>query len=216
MPRVAAIYTVPSVLATFPDLIRATIPGAEVSNTLDDFLTTDPIARGEFTRNNLNRLHAFFRCAEMAGADVIVVTCSTLTPPTEILRPLVSTPIITIDGPMLKQAVALGSSITLMATSPSTVEPAQIGLTREAERQGKKISVKVMVNEKAFNAIRNLDKEQHDRLVLEQAAGVKGSDVIVLAQASMAHLEEEVQKATGITTLSSPKLCMEELKKVLG
>ena len=117
VPKIAAIHTVPSVYASFPALLRATFPGVEVTNTVDEFLAADPAVRGEFTKDNLNRLHALLRCAEMTGADVIVTTCSTLTPPVETLRPLIKTPLVAIDGAMHRKAVATGSRITLLATA---------------------------------------------------------------------------------------------------
>ena len=216
MPKVAVIYTVPSVYASFPDLIRENIPGAEITNTLDEFLAYDPHVKGEFTKNNLNRLHALLRCAEMTDPDAIVVTCSTLTPPVETLRPLISKPLIAIDGLMLKKAVAAGSAITIFASARSTIEPARIGLTREAGLLGKTLDLETKVNDEAYTAIKKMDKATHDRLILEQAKEIRNRDVIILAQASMGHLEEEVQRVTGIRTLSSPKLCMEELKMTLG
>ena len=216
MTKVAAIYTVPSVYASFPDLLREAIPGVEVVNTLDEYLASDPAVKGEFTVNNLNRLHAILRCAEMTQPDAIVVTCSTLTPPVETLRPLISTPLIPIDGAMLRKAVATGAAITILATAQSTVAPARLGLTREGDKLGKKLDLDVIVCDAAYTAIKKLDKATHDREVLAAAKAIKGRDVIILAQASMAHLEEEIQGLTGIPTLSSPKLCMEELKKTVG
>ena len=216
MIRIAAVHTVPSVYATFPDLIRRHIPGAEVLNTVDEFLATDPAEKGEFTTTNLNRLHALLRCAEATNPDVIVVSCSTLTPPVETLRPLIHTPLVTIDGAMLKAAVRAGSAVTLVATSPSAADAAKKGLSREAEKAGKALDLEIILCDKAFQAIRRMDKAAHDEEVLSAVAGVAARDVIVLAQASMAHLEEQVGKTTGIATLSSPELCMEEVKKALG
>ncbi len=215
MPKIAVIYTVPGVYASFPALLRETFPGVEVTNTVDEFLAADPAARGEFTKDNLNRLHALLRCAEMTGADAIVVTCSTLSPPVEALRPLIKTPLVTIDGAMLRKAVAIGPRIALLATAQSTIEPGRIGLSAAAAKSGLMLDIKAIVCDDAYTAIKKLDKEVHDREVLAAAAKITGRDVIVLAQASMSHLQDEIQRRTSILTLSSPALCMEELKSVL-
>ncbi len=215
MPKIAAIHTVPSVYASFPALLRETFPGVEVTNTLDEFLAADPAVKGEFTKDNLNRFHALLRCAEMTEADAIVVTCSTLTPPVETLRPLIRTPLVAIDGPMHRKAVSIGSEITLLATARSTIGPGRIGLASAAAKIGREAHVEAIVCDNAYDAIKKLDKETHDRDVLAAAENITGRDVIVLAQASMAHLQDEIQRRTGIPTLSSPALCMEELKKAL-
>ena len=216
MTRIAAVHTVPSVYASFPALIREAIPGADVANTVDEFLASDPAVKGEFTVDNLNRLYAILRCAEMTEPDAIVVTCSTLTPPVETLRPLITTPLVTIDGLMHKKAVGIGSKITLLATAQSTIEPGRVGLAAAAEKIGKQLDIETIVCDEAYIAIKKLDQETHDREVLAAAEKIKNRDVIVLAQASMAHLQNEIQKRTGIATLSSPALCMEDLKKAVG
>jgi len=52
--------------------------------------------------------------------------------------------------------------------------------------------------------------------VLDMARQVKNNnDTIVLAQASMAHLQDLVQAQTKIRTLSSPQLCIQEVSKML-
>lgn len=216
MKKIAVIHTVPSVYASFPALIKENVSGAVVTNTVDEFLSSDAIARGEFTANNLNRLYFLLRCAEMTAPDAIVLSCSTLTQGAAKLRPLISVPIVTIDGLMLREAVAKGAKITVLATAICTVQPAKEGLAAEAAAIGLHADIDSLVSDEAFVAIKRLEKEKHDRLVKEAAAGIKNRDVIVLAQASMSHLEEDIAKQTGIPTLSSPRFCMTELKRVLG
>lgn len=212
MKRVVAVHTVHSVYASFPALIRETVPDAEIVNLVDEYLAMEPAAKGEFTVNNLNRLHALLRSGEMAEPDVIVVSCSTLTPPVEILRPLIATPLITIDGAMVRKAVADSSSLTIMATAKSALVATREGVEREAALAGKRIAVAEILSTDAFTALKAGDKNGHDKLVMAEAAKVAGSDVIIIAQASMAHLEDDIAKAAGIPALSGPKLCMRELK----
>jgi len=216
MKKVAVIYTVPSVYASFPELIRNTIPNVEIANTVDEFLSLDPNARGEFTINNLNRLHMLLRCAEMTGAGAIVTSCSTLTPHVEKLRMLIETPIVTIDGAMFRAAASMGTKVAILATARSAVGPAREGLAKAGSQAGKELDIEDIVNDEAFAAVKRMEIDRHDTLVLESAAAVSGRDVIILAQASMAHLEKKIEEKTGIPTLSGPRFCMEELKHVLG
>ena len=61
-----------------------------------------------------------------------------------------------------------------------------------------------------------LDQDSFRRLLLQKAAEVKGkADVILLAQGSMAYVEEDICREHGITTLSSPGFGAVELKKAL-
>ena len=67
----------------------------------------------------------------------------------------------------------------------------------------------------AIRALKAGDRAGHDRMVLEMAAQLADRDVIVLAQASMAHMEKAVAEQTGIATLSSPARCIAEIKDIL-
>ncbi|NLA96809.1 MAG: Asp/Glu/hydantoin racemase, partial [Spirochaetales bacterium] len=59
----------------------------------------------------------------------------------------------------------------------------------------------------AFSVIPAGDAEAHDRLIAETAKHVGDpAEVILLAQGSMARMEEPLAKLTGKTVLSSPRL----------
>lgn len=216
MKKIALVHTVPSVYADFPGMIREFVGEVAICNTVDDFLASDPAEKGEFTVDNLNRLYFLLRAAELTSPDLIVTTCSTLTPSVEKLRPLIATPLLPIDGEVLKRAVAAGRRIALFATARSAVAPTREGLEREAALVGMKPEIEITVVDDAFTAIKRMDRETHDRLVKEAAAGIKDKDVVVLAQASMAHLENAVREISGIPTLSSPNLCLQAIKRMLG
>ena len=215
MSLVALIHTVPTVYSTFGARIIDEMPDTRVINTVDEFLASDPAQRGIFTPVNKARLFSLVKTAEATDADVILTTCSTLSPVIEQIREFVTTPIITIDGYMLKMAVAKGKRIAILATAESTLEPTRSKLMLEAEKLKKEILVTEFLCPEAYTAIKARDQETHDNLVLDRVQDIHDQDVIVLAQASMAHLEKRVSDLTGKIVLSSPRLCIQELNMVL-
>ena len=220
MKRIALIHTVKSVLNTFEGRLREAMPGEElkIHNLLDDFLASDPSPdeKGVFTTENRQRLYNDIQSAQLTGADVIVVTSSTLSPAVGQIRPFVRTPLVAIDDAMAQAAVAAGSRIKVLATAMSTLGPTQQKLREEAARQGKEIVLEAEDNEPAYAAMRRGDMATHDLMVKERASLVKGWDVVVLAQASMAHLEADVAAVTGLPTFSSPERCIRQVKEILG
>ena len=58
--------------------------------------------------------------------------------------------------------------------------------------------------------------EKHDRVLKEAIKTVRDYDCIVLAQASMASCATDIENITGIPTLASLELCMEQIKEILG
>ena len=216
MKSIALIHTVKGVANTFEDTLKKGLSQeVKVYNLFDDFLAKNPNEIGEFTIENRNRLFNDVKTAEMTGADVIVTTCSTLTPVIEMIRPFIKTPVIAIDDAMAKKSVTFGPKILVMATAESTIGPTKAKVSAEAALAGIKPEISELVMMDAFKAMQAQDMDEHDRILRERAKEIKGYDCIVLAQASMAHMEGEIVKITGCPTVSSPSLCIEQVEETL-
>lgn len=216
MKKVAIIYTVRPVLGTFPELLEEVVgEPLKIFNLLDDFLASDPGETGIFSIENHNRLFNDIKSCELTGADLIVVTCSTLTPAVQRIRPFIKVPIVAIDDAMTEKAVRIGSKIKVIATAMSTIKPTIAKLEQEAKLAGITVHIDAEDNETAYAAMKRGDLAAHDTLVLAQVAEVKGYDSIVLAQASMGHLQAEAEKLANIPVLASPRLCCEQVGLLL-
>ena len=138
MKTIALLHTVQSVADTFGSQLREYLDEeVRICNLWDDFLANNPDEIGEFTINNRNRLYYDIRNLELTGSDMIVVTCSTLTPIVEMIRPFISVPVIAIDDAMGRKAAAGGNKIFVLATAKSTIEPTKNKLNTEAAKLGK-------------------------------------------------------------------------------
>lgn len=218
MKEIACIHTVSSVIEPFTRQLREGIPGEFRVHTLyDDFLITDasPAGHNKFTAVNHQRLRLDMQAQALTGADIIVVTCSTLSPSVRLLQGEFNVPIVTIDDAMVHEAVQRGTKIGMIATADSTVRPSSSALRAAAADAGREIDLKVLCNEAAIQALKAGDRAAHDRIVLEMSDQMKDRDVIVLAQASAADLEQTVEQRTGITTLSSPARCVAQLRRLM-
>ena len=215
--RVALLHTVPSVYASFGPELKKEIPDVEIFNTVDEFLAADTNKRGELNKNNLSRFFQIIKAMEEESPDAIVVTCSTIAPWVKDFRAFVNCSLIAIDDGMIRKAVRIGKKIMVLATAPGTIKPTiskVMDSARDAGIEGVEVS-SVFVPE-AYTALNAGNREEHDRLLKERAEKIKGYDVIILAQASMAHLEKEIEKITGCQTLSSPRLCIQQVKETLN
>ena len=216
MKSIALIHTVKTVATTFDQTLKDYV-GEEVKvhNLWDDFLANDPNEIGYFSIENRNRLYNDIKSAEMTGADMIVVTCSTLTPTVNLIRPFVKVPLIAIDDAMGRKAVTYGSRILVLATAGSTEGPMRDKLNAEAAAIGKQVEIDFKANAEAFHAMKAVQMDVHDAILLEMAKDISGYDCVVLAQASMAHLDKKIEEICHIPVLSSPTLCLEQVKETL-
>lgn len=216
MKRIACIHTVYSVIESFTQQLREGIPGDFLIHSLyDDFLATDPAQTGKFSAINHQRLRLDMEAQALTGADIIVVSCSTLSPSVRLLRREFNVPVVAIDDAMVEEAVHMGTRIGLLATANSTVEPSASALRAAAAAQGKDISLQILCNEDAIRALKAGDRAKHDTLVLEMADQLQSCDTVVLAQASMAHMEAAVAERTGRPALSSPRRCVEQIRNIM-
>lgn len=88
-------------------------------------------------------------------------------------------------------------------------------LNAEAAKLGKSIQIDFKANAEAFQAMKAVQMDRHDAILLDMAKDISGYDCVVLAQASMAHLDQKIEAICKIPVLSSPGLCLEQVKETL-
>jgi Asp/Glu/hydantoin racemase len=130
-----------------------------------------------------------------AGADAVLVTCSSIGPAVVVARTLFDFPVLRIDERMAEQAVRMGPRIGVIATLLTTLQPTVDLLRDTAHRLGRQVEIESSLCAGAFEAILRGDTETHDNTVTRQLIEFAGSvDVIVLAQASMARIADRRAK----------------------
>lgn len=153
--------------------------------------------------------------AVVQGADAILNICSSVGEVADSVQDAAAymgVPIVRIDEEMCREAVRNGKRIAVLATLPTTLAPTKNTVLRVARELGRKVDIVEGLIDGAFG----LDREAFRKLLTDAAMKVKDqADVILLAQGSMAYVEEDIYRETGILTLSSPRFGAEELRKAL-
>jgi Asp/Glu/hydantoin racemase len=215
--KLGLIHTSATLVPVFAQLCREKLPGVETFNIADDSLVGGIIVAGHLTVTISRRVAGYLESAELAGADYILVTCSSIGPAVEAGAKLAGVPVLRVDQPMADKAVAAGKKIGVIATLPTTLEPTADLILRRAELAGKKIELTSRLCEGAFAALMGGDAAKHDTLV---AAALKELsrqvDVIVLAQASMARVVDTLAaEDKRVLILASPGIAVDYLATVL-
>lgn len=217
-PRVVFIHTVPTLVAPFNDLAKELLPqGTDWFHIADEMLLKLVIAQGGLSPFIFRRVADHVAAAVEAGADLVQVTCSSISPCVTAARPMVPVPVLKIDQPMVEHALKIGSRIGVAATVPTTLGPTTDLVYEVAQFKGQAVSVESALCEGAFSALMAGDGETHDRIVRERLEGLlESSDVVILAQASMARVAATIPEALGqAPILSSPRLAVEHLRAEL-
>lgn len=216
--RVAFIHTVTTLPAVFKGLMRELAPQADVFNIADESLLQNTIRSGALSKSTIRRLVSYLESAQEAGADLIMVTCSSIGPAADVGRNMVDIPVLRVDEAMAMKAVASGTRIGVAATLSTTLGPTAALIERKALQAGKQITVVSQLCAGAFEALSAGDTSTHDALVRKGLLELMPQvEVVVLAQASMARIVDALPESEKLVPIySSPRLAVEHLAQLLA
>lgn len=211
------IHTSATLVPMFGLLCKDKLPGVNVFNIVDDSIVKGIMADGRLTPTIARRVAGYLESAELAGADYIMVTCSSIGPAVEAAAKLIGVPVLRVDQPMADKAVAGGKRIGVIATLRTTLEPTADLISRRAAVAGKQIELTSQLCDGAFEALMNGDSATHDAKVSSTLKELsKQVDVIVLAQASMARVVDTLKaEDKRVPIMASPAIALEYLAGVL-
>lgn len=207
------VHTSATLVPLFQQLSAEFLTGVETFNIVDDSLIKDVIKKGELMPNTAARVVQHIQAAEAAGADVILVTCSSIGQAIETAATLASVPVIRVDQAMADEAVQTGNRIGVIATLPTTLAPTSDLVKRRAAFANKNVSITAKLCDGAFEALMSGNAAKHDEMVAKALKELMLEvDVIVLAQASMARVVEALSaEEKRVPILASPAIAMKKL-----
>ena len=173
------------------------LPGVEVVHWVDDTIQNTNFAcePGTIPKKNLYKFVQAAMSQEEYGVDLILLACSTFNRAVEVARPMISTPMLQIDRPMMDLAVHAGKRIGLLATVPTTVPASERLLKLAADEAGKTIEIRTRLCGEAFQMLKAGHPERHNDMLLAEIETLsKEVDAIVLAQVSMTALEPHLKQ----------------------
>ncbi|MCC6536051.1 MAG: Asp/Glu/hydantoin racemase, partial [Bryobacterales bacterium] len=149
----ALIHTSPVLVPTFTALAARTLPGVRVFHMVDESLIGNTIRAGGLQKDTIRRIVAQIDSARQAGADVVMVTCSSIGAAVPVARQLFDTPILRIDERLAEEAVNRGPRIGVLATLKTTLEPTVALVQGTAVALGKPAEITAHLCEGAFEAV---------------------------------------------------------------
>ena len=216
MKTVVAVHTAITMVEPTKQLFAEYLPGHRLINIADDSLIQDVIRANAVTPAVRKRLMNYYQSAVDAGADVIFNTCSSIGDVAITARDFVNVPIVKIDDAMARRAVENYTCIGVLATLPTTLDPTARLVWSFAGQLNKTIEIEKGLAEGAFQKLMEGDVQTHDRLIMETAIKLADKvDVFVLAQGSMAKMQNQITLQTGKPVLSSPLLGIMNVKEVV-
>lgn len=212
--RIALLHTGAVVIPMAGEFVKRELPEVTAINYLDDRIVAD-LGDPERAPTVPGRIAELATAAADAGAEAILLTCSSISELAAATAERVGVPILRIDEAMADEAVATGDRIAVLATLATTCGPTTRLIEERAARAGRAPAVRSVVIDGAFEAVASGDRATHDRLVaaaIERAAA--DADVVVLAQASMASAADAAE--VDVPVLTSLESGVKRLRSLLA
>ncbi|MGJ7563691.1 Asp/Glu/hydantoin racemase [Variovorax sp. GB1R11] len=203
----AFLHTAQVHVPTFERLVREIAPDLRVRHAVREDLLADARALGVDDAGLVARVHHAMHEATASGATVVVCTCSTIGAIAERTATGDAFKALRIDRAMADRAVRTGPRVLIVAALESTLAPTTALVLSAAQDAGVVVRPSQLLVEQAWPLFQSGDitgyVEALAGAIRAKANSADGTDVVVLAQASMAPVEEALADL-GIDVLSSP------------
>ena len=208
LPVLSLLHTSPTHVPLFERLAAEAVakggPEVRLSHLVREDLLARAIEAGRLPEDTHMRAVRILHEAT-ASSDVVLCTCSTLGPAADEAAARANKPVLRVDRPMAREAVATGSAIAVLATLVCTLEPTRRLVEAEARAAGAVCDVAPVLVEGAWAAMQAGDTARYMELVAVHArlAQEAGAEVLLLAQVSMADALSDVDITASV--LASPQ-----------
>lgn len=189
-----------------PDLI--------IKNIMDDSLLSETRDHGEITNSVCSRILNYINSAELAGADLVMITCTSVNEAAKYARRFAKVPVFNIDEPTVKEALSIGKRIGVLATLPTSPKGIVRLINEYASEIGLSPEIVTKVADGAYDILVAGDRPKHDEMVIKALNELaKEVDVIVFAQISMSLLP--LPTGIGVPVLKIGEAGLREACKLL-
>ena len=208
------IHALPESVPPTRSAFQEVFPEAELVNFLDEGLFID--FQDHLTAKLRRRMcQVVCYCAEH-GADAIGLACSVYTPVVEMASTMVDVPVVSSYGPVMKEALAAGARIGVLASVPATLRDAEFYLQETAREHGKSVEARPRLAEDLIPVLRNEGEEAFNKRLAEEVQELAADvDAVLLSQFSMASALSHLRTVSPVPVLSAPHSSASYLKQLV-
>jgi hypothetical protein len=205
----AFLHTSAAHVETFDRLVRELDGAISIRHEVRQDLLEAALTAGAASEAVREAVAEALRELALGGAQVIVCTCSTLGGLAETVTLPNHARVMRIDRPMAERACESGRRVLVVAALQSTFEPTTRLLRSVASERGRTLDLVEILCEGAWSLFEAGDQTAYIRsIVAKVEANARGTDLVLLAQASMAPAAGLLEHS-GALVLSSPRLGIE-------
>lgn len=209
--HITFLHTSPVHVETFERLVKAADPRVQTTHIVAEDLLADAQTMGIDDANLIERVHKAMTDGASNGSAVVACTCSTIGGVAERTPTNGRFQALRIDRAMADRAVQSGPDVLIVAALESTLQPTTALIQESAAALNREVQIRQLVVPGAWPLFMRGDREAYiGTVVAAVRAGAFETNVVVLAQASMAPAAEQLHDL-GVQVLSSPTLGVQSI-----
>lgn len=216
-PRIALIHATDLAVEPIQAAFARLWAQARCMNLLDDSLSVDRAEAGSLTPDMVQRFIDLAGYAKRTGCSGILFTCSAFGPAIEVAGAAVGLPTLKPNEAMFEEALArspvTGAKLGLIATFEASIPSMSAELLDMARQRGRSIDLRTQFVPQAMQDLAQGRAAEHHRRIAQAVHSLRGCDVVMLAQFSMAAALPVVQAELSCPVLSSPDCAVLALQK---
>jgi len=202
-PRIALVHALEESVLPIRAAFAQIWPEAATFDLLDTSLAPDRAIAGHCDAGIVARFQALGRyAADHPGSSgptrALLFTCSAFGPAIDAVRDDLPIPVFKPNEAAFREALAIGPRVGLCVTFEPSLASLSAELETEAARAGVPLDITPVLVPGALAALKAGDAEAHDAAVQAACRGLRGLDVLVLGQFSLA------RAAPGLADLPFP------------
>ncbi len=214
--KVALISSTRAVFRPMEAAFREVFPEAQILHILDETLIEDFRQEGGLSPHSRHKALQMALTAQEACVAGILVTCSTLSPAVDDLRPFLKIPTVKIDEPVIEEVVQKADTVGLLATAETVLKSVEPLVKKKAQDAGRKISVRPFIKADVWPLLQK-DPEAFYRDIAEAATeAAQECQAVILTQVSIAPGRDFVEEKIRNKIYASPIYAVQTLRKILS
>ena len=213
--KVGMVHALSPNVRLFNELISKIMPGVEAVHLVDEGLPS--LSDKQYHKRVVRRLGVLSAFAEESGAEIVMLTCTAFGHLADEVKNMVNIPVLAVLEIVADEAMELADSIGILGTHPGTVATASEIIQEQAIQKGKKVEVKTLLCEGAFDALKQEDWATHDRIVLKHLNELMDNvKVVVIPQPSIERVVSQIPEGERkVPILTGAHLSVQRLKEKL-
>ena len=213
--KVGMVHALSSNVRLFNQVSSEVMPDVETVHLVDEGLPS--MSGKQYHERVVRRLGVLSAFAVESGAEIVMLTCTAFGRLADQVQTIVNIPVLAVLEIVADEAMQLADSIGILGTHPGTVATASEIIEEQAIQKGKKVEVKTLLCEGAFDALKREDWATYDSIVLKHLNELmEDVKVVVIPQPSIERVVSQIPEGERkIPILTSAHLAVQRLKEKL-